>query len=84
MSLFLFVLGCCYYSERALEEDIIVFLRVMLLTGLGRSTIYKFMADETDFPKSVPLGGRAVAWIESEIEEWMESRLSMRDNQESF
>ncbi|WP_332408370.1 AlpA family transcriptional regulator [Vibrio metschnikovii] len=54
------------------------------MTGLGRSTIYKFMADETDFPKSVPLGGRAVAWVESEIEEWMESRLSMRDNQESF
>ncbi len=57
---------------------------VMSLIGLGRSTIYKFMADETDFPKSVPLGGRAVAWVESEIEEWMESRLSMRDNQESF
>ncbi len=57
---------------------------VMSLTGLGRSTIYKFMADETDFPKSVPLGGRAVAWVESEIEEWMESRLSMRDSQESF
>ncbi|EHR6582429.1 AlpA family transcriptional regulator [Vibrio parahaemolyticus] len=57
---------------------------VMSLTGLGRSTIYKFMADETDFPKSVPLGGRAVAWVESEIEEWMESRLSMRDNTESF
>lgn len=57
---------------------------VMSLTGLGRSTIYKFMADETDFPKSVPLGGRAVAWVESEIEDWMESRLSMRDNQESF
>ncbi|EGR0142664.1 AlpA family transcriptional regulator [Vibrio cholerae] len=57
---------------------------VMAITGLGRSTIYKFMADETDFPKSVPLGGRAVAWVESEIEEWMKSRLSMRDNQESF
>ncbi|EGQ8704893.1 AlpA family transcriptional regulator [Vibrio parahaemolyticus] len=57
---------------------------VMSLTGLGRSTIYKFMADETDFPKSVPLGGRAVAWVESEIEEWMESRRSMRDNAESF
>ncbi|MGY3686374.1 AlpA family transcriptional regulator [Vibrio coralliilyticus] len=54
---------------------------VMSLTGLGRSIIYKFMADETDFPKSVPLGGRAVAWVESEIEEWMESRLSMRDIQ---
>ena len=57
---------------------------VMSLTGLGRSTIYKFMADETDFPKSEPLGGRAVAWVESEIEEWMEQRLALRDNQESF
>ncbi len=57
---------------------------VMSLTGLARSTIYKFMADETDFPKCVPLGGRAVAWVESEIEEWMESRLSMRGNAESF
>ncbi|GHW71960.1 putative transcriptional regulator [Vibrio cholerae] len=57
---------------------------VMSLTGLGRSTIYKFMADENDFPKSVPLGGRAVAWVESEIEEWMEQRLALRDNQESF
>ncbi|MCY9864348.1 AlpA family transcriptional regulator [Vibrio coralliirubri] len=50
---------------------------VISLTGLGRSTIYKFMADETDFPKSMPLCGRAVAWVESEIEDWMESRLSI-------
>lgn len=76
-------------SHGYIQEEIIPmrFLRlkeVMSLTGLGRSTIYKFMADETDFPKSVPLGGRAVAWVESEIEEWMESRLSMRDNAESF
>ncbi|WP_367987818.1 AlpA family transcriptional regulator [Vibrio sp. NTOU-M3] len=57
---------------------------VMSLTALGRSTIYKYMADDTDFPKSVPLGGRRVAWVESEIEEWMEQRLALRDNQESF
>ncbi|MDV2312019.1 AlpA family phage regulatory protein, partial [Vibrio cholerae] len=43
----------------------------ILVDHYSRSTIYKFMADETDFPKSVPLGGRAVAWVESEIEEWM-------------
>ncbi|WOO29128.1 AlpA family transcriptional regulator [Vibrio parahaemolyticus] len=56
---------------------------VMSLTGLGRSTIYKFM-DEDIFPKTIPLGGRAVGWLESEIEEWMESRLALRNNQESF
>lgn len=52
---------------------------VMALTGLGRSSIYKFM-DENTFPKSVSLGGRAVAWVESEIEDWMNERLSQRDN----
>ncbi|NOI78810.1 AlpA family transcriptional regulator [Vibrio coralliilyticus] len=54
---------------------------VMSLTGLARSTIYKFM-DEDVFPKTIPLGGRAVGWLESEIEEWMESRLALRDNQQ--
>ncbi|MBE8563791.1 AlpA family transcriptional regulator [Vibrio sp. OPT20] len=53
---------------------------VIALTGLGRSTIYKFM-DEEVFPKTIPLGGRAVAWLESEIEEWMEQRLAIRESQ---
>ncbi|MEL0610335.1 AlpA family transcriptional regulator [Vibrio echinoideorum] len=44
---------------------------VIALTGLGRSSIYKFM-DENTFPKTVSLGGRVVALVESEIEEWME------------
>lgn len=52
---------------------------VMAQTGLGRSSIYKFMDEET-FPKSVSLGGRAVAWVESEIEDWMCEKLSKRDN----
>ncbi|HHF3246124.1 MULTISPECIES: AlpA family transcriptional regulator [Vibrio] len=54
---------------------------VIAATGLSRSTIYKFM-DEEVFPKTIPLGGRAVAWLESEIEEWMEQRLAMRESQE--
>ncbi|MDE1347077.1 AlpA family transcriptional regulator [Vibrio splendidus] len=54
---------------------------VIAATGLSRSTIYKFM-DEEVFPKTIPLGGRAVAWVESEIEEWMEQRLALRDSQD--
>ncbi|AWB01066.1 MULTISPECIES: AlpA family transcriptional regulator [Vibrio] len=54
---------------------------VIAATGLSRSTIYKFM-DEEVFPKTIPLGGRAVAWLESEIEEWMEQRLALRDSQD--
>ena len=42
-------------------------------TGLGRSTIYRWM-DEGKFPKPVRLGARSVAWIEHEIDEWLMSR----------
>jgi prophage regulatory protein len=50
---------------------------VMNITGLGRSSVYKFM-DEERFPKSVSLGDRAVAWVESEVEMWIEERIADR------
>ncbi len=44
-------------------------------TGLSRSTIYARMA-EGSFPRPIELGGgRAVGWIESEINEWVRSRI---------
>ena len=42
--------------------------------GLGRSTIYRWMA-EGKFPKPVQLGGYAVAWPEDKIVRWIECRL---------
>lgn len=42
--------------------------------GLGRSTIYRWMA-EGKFPKPVQLGGYVVAWAEDEIERWISARL---------
>lgn len=46
---------------------------VLHRTGLGRSTVYRWM-DEGRFPRSVRLGGRSVAWIEHEIDEWLQDR----------
>ena len=51
---------------------------VMHVTGLGRSSIYNYMA-EGRFPKTVSLGGRAVAWVESDIELWMAEKVATRD-----
>ena len=50
----------------------------MLRTGLARSSIYKFM-NEDRFPRSVSLGSRAVAWIETEIDEWIENKIEQRN-----
>ena len=43
--------------------------------GLGRSTIYRWMAEDK-FPKPVQLGGYAVAWAEADIDKWISSRVS--------
>jgi predicted DNA-binding transcriptional regulator AlpA len=51
-------------------------------TGLGRSTIYDLMAENPPrFPRPVKLndGGRAVAWLGSEIAKWQEERIAQRD-----
>ena len=53
---------------------------VMAMTGLGRSSVYNFMADKR-FPKTVSLGGRAVAWVEEEIQEWITDKIAQRDLQ---
>lgn len=47
-------------------------------TGLSRSTIYARMA-ENSFPRPVNLGGgRAVGWLESEIDYWLEACVCKR------
>jgi prophage regulatory protein len=44
--------------------------------GLSRSTIYLRIAEGT-FPRPVSLGGRAVGWLQSEIEGWMHQRIEL-------
>jgi prophage regulatory protein len=34
---------------------------------------------EGQFPKPIPLGRRAVGWLESEIAEWQAQRIAARD-----
>ena len=69
------------------QKKIIRLPEVLSRTGYGRTTIYRKMEDGS-FPRSVKLGGppkdpnafdsRAIAWIEDEVEQWMESRIEER------
>lgn len=43
-------------------------------TGLSRSTIYLRISHGA-FPKPVSLGGRAVGWLEAEIQEWLQRQI---------
>ena len=45
-------------------------------TGLSRSTIYFRIVNGT-FPKPVNLGGRAVGWLESDVQHWLARRIEV-------
>ena len=49
-------------------------------TGFGRTTIYRKMADG-EFPRQVFLGARTVAWIEAEVDQWLEQRIEISRSQ---
>ena len=63
-------------NERALRLS-----QVSELTGLGRSMIYQMQA-EGRFPQRIKLGERAVGWLESEVRDWLATRIeTSRDKQ---
>ncbi len=39
-------------------------------TGLSRSTIYS-RVDQRTFPLPISLGGRAIGWLEAEVNDWL-------------
>lgn len=43
---------------------------VLFLTGLGKSTIYRKIANDT-FPQPVSIGVSTVRWRESDIRAWI-------------
>ena len=71
------------------QKRLIRLPEVLSRTGFGRTSIYRKMEDGS-FPRSVKLGGpledpnafdsRAIAWIEDEVEQWIESRIEERDS----
>jgi len=46
--------------------------QVLSVVPLSRSTIYERM-DAGTFPRSKDLGGGVVAWLESDIQRWIDS-----------
>ncbi|QIN39173.1 helix-turn-helix transcriptional regulator [Enterobacter ludwigii] len=50
---------------------------VISLTGLPKSTIYLKIKNK-EFPNQVPIGTRSVAWVEAEINDWIEKNIQNR------
>jgi prophage regulatory protein len=60
--------------ELMMTHTILRLPAVKTSTGLSRSTIYLRVSQGT-FPRPVSLGGRAVGWLEAEIQEWLQRRI---------
>ncbi|MBO9398230.1 AlpA family phage regulatory protein [Shimia sp. R9_2] len=54
--------------DRLLPRD-----EVVQIVGASVPTIYRWMAAGL-FPRPIPVGPRAVRWMESEVYEWIENR----------
>ena len=55
-------------------NDLIRMKEVVRMTGLSRSTLYRLQQLE-EFPKAVNLGCRSVAWVRSDINDWIKEKV---------
>lgn len=63
-----------FVGRRSMNVVILRLSDVKARTGLSRSTIYARIA-QCSFPVPVSLGGKAVGWIESEVNDWLAKRI---------
>jgi len=63
--------------QQRTRERLIRLDEVEQRTGLKKSTIYARMRlQPAQFPRCVAIGGRAVAWRESDIDTWVAERVA--------
>nr|WP_312989492.1 AlpA family transcriptional regulator [Comamonas koreensis] len=51
---------------------------VLTRTGLRKTTLYMLIRDR-GFPQQIPLGLRAVGWLESEVDAWILEKIESRN-----
>jgi prophage regulatory protein len=62
-----------------MTEKILRLPEVKNRVGLSRSSIYQAI-QRKEFPSSIPLGARAVGWLESDIAEWLNRCIAQRES----
>ena len=59
-----------------MHEKILRMPQVKDYTGLSRTGIYDRIA-KGEFPAPIPIGARAVGWLESEVDAWIAHRVAV-------
>lgn len=60
------------------KERFIKIEEVVHRAGISAKTIYRKMK-QGSFPQSITLDGRNVAWLESEIDQWIDDLIQQRN-----
>ncbi len=58
-----------------MQLSLIRLSEVQRRTGYSKAWIYRLIQDKR-FPASVKIGSRAIAFVESEVDEWIEKRIA--------
>lgn len=66
-------------AETNCPRRLIKLPEVLNRTALSRSEVYRRVRDDPTFPKPTTLGVRSVAWVESEVEDFVRARIALRD-----
>lgn len=64
-----------------MQQSLIKLPEVMRRTGCSKPWIYRLIQQKR-FPAAVKIGARSVAFVESEVDEWVEQRIAERDQAE--
>lgn len=65
-----------------MSQSLIRLPEVQRRTGYSKAWIYRLMAEQR-FPSSIKIGSRAIAFIESEIDEWISERIESSRSQKN-
>lgn len=57
-----------------MSQSLIRFSEVQKRTGYSKAWLYRLMS-QNRFPASIKIGSRAIAFIESEIDDWIEQSI---------
>ena len=58
-----------------MSQNLIRMPDAMRRTGYGRAWIYRLIS-QNKFPKPIKIGSRSIAFVESEVDEWINQRIS--------
>jgi prophage regulatory protein len=51
--------------------------QVMTITAMSKTTIYRWI-NANQFPKPINLSSKSVAWLESDINDWIQSKIEAK------